>query len=124
MGYRSEVVLAFDKALLPQFLNVLARCEETKRLVFEWRKEWHKDFVVSNYQDGRRESDSEHHCIIWDNIKWYDGADTRNIELFVHDNCENARFIRIGEEADDTEDFGEFAQYDIQIQTHTEIQFL
>ena len=48
MGYRSEVLLAFDKSILPKFLDVLAKCEETKRLVFEWRKEWDKEFTISN----------------------------------------------------------------------------
>jgi len=111
MGYRSQVVLAFDKALLPKFLDVIARSEDTKRLVFEWRESWDKEF------------DGEHHCIVWDHIKWYDDSDTKAIENFVHDNYEDARFIRIGEEYDDSDDYGEFAQDSIQIERTQSIEF-
>tara|TARA_B100000902_G_C27029809_1_gene773881 strand:+ start:436 stop:774 length:339 start_codon:yes stop_codon:yes gene_type:complete len=111
MGYRSQVVLAFDNALLPKFLDVIARSEDTKKLVFEWRESWDKEF------------DGGDHCIIWDHIKWYDDSDTKAIENFVHDNYENARFIRIGEEYDDCEDFGEFAQDSIQIERTQSIEF-
>tara|TARA_B100001250_G_scaffold406158_1_gene424764 strand:+ start:3369 stop:3749 length:381 start_codon:yes stop_codon:yes gene_type:complete len=126
MGYRSEVLLAFDKSILPKFLDVLAKCEETKRLVFEWRKEWDKEFTISNpYASGDDDVDCEgHHCIIWTSIKWYDDPEFRNIEHFVINNIEDARFIRIGEDAGDHEDRGDFAQYDIEIQTHAEIAFL
>jgi len=128
MGYRSEVLLAFDKSILPKFLDVLAKCEETKRLVFEWRKEWDKDFTISNgnfKSDGDFDNDREgHHCIIWTSIKWYDDPEFRNIEYFVNRNGDKARFIRIGENAGDHEDYGDFAQYDIEIQTHAEIVFL
>ena len=111
MGYRSQVVLAFDKALLPKFLNAIAGSEDTKRLVFEWRESWDKEY------------DGEHHCIIWDHIKWYDDEDTRTIENFVNDNYENARFIRIGEDWEDCEDYGEFAQHSIEIQRTQSIEF-
>ena len=125
MGYRSQVVLAFDKALLPKFLDVIARSEDTKRLVFEWRDSWDKDFEIPSFHWADKEDDHDkgHHCIIWDNIKWYDDSDTKAIENFVHDNYENARFIRIGEEYDDSEDFGEFAQDSIQIQRTQSIEF-
>ena len=111
MGYRSQVVLAFDKALLPKFLDVIARSEDTKRLVFEWRESWNKEF------------EGEHHCIIWDHIKWYPDKDTCAIENFVNENYEDARFLRIGEEYDDSEDFGEFAQDSIQIERTQSIEF-
>lgn len=111
MGYRSQVVLAFRKDILPKFLDVLARSEDTKRLVFEWRESWDKEF------------EGEHHCITWDSIKWYDDEDTRAIENFVNDNYEDARFLRIGEEFGDIEDIGEFAECSIQIQRTQYIEF-
>ena len=111
MGYRSQVVLAFHKALLPKFLDVIARSEDTKKLVFEWRDSWNKEF------------EGEHHCIIWDHIKWYPDKDTCAIENFVNENYEDARFLRIGEEYDDSDDFGEFAQDSIQIERTQSIEF-
>ena len=111
MGYRSQVVLAFDKSILPKFLDVIARSEDTKRLVFEWRSSWDKEY------------DGEHHCIVWDHIKWYPDEDTRAIENFVNENYEDARFLRIGEDHEDSEDFGEFAQDSIQIQRTQSIEF-
>jgi len=123
MGYRSEVVLAFDKSILPKFMDVLAKCEETKRLVFQFRREWDKEFTISDYSSDDVDCDG-HHCITWSSIKWYDDPEFRNIEHFVTNNIENARFLRIGENAGDHEDFGDFADYDIEIQTHAEIVFL
>tara|TARA_A100001011_G_C14173265_1_gene783496 strand:+ start:453 stop:821 length:369 start_codon:yes stop_codon:yes gene_type:complete len=121
MGYRSQVVLAFDKALLPKFLDVIARSEDTKRLVFEWRESWDKEFEVTCY--GEQSDNEGHHCIMWDNIKWYPDEDTRAIENFVSENYENARFLRIGEEYDDSDDYGEFAQCTIEIQRTQSIEF-
>tara|TARA_Y100001938_G_C8063952_1_gene419041 strand:+ start:658 stop:1020 length:363 start_codon:yes stop_codon:yes gene_type:complete len=115
MGYRSQVVLAFDGELLPKFLDAIARNEETKRLVFEWRKSWDKEFQIHGCDDN-------HHCIIWDNIKWYDDNDTRTIENFVHDNPDDARFLRIGEDPDDSEDYGEFAHCTIYIEKTQSIE--
>ena len=123
MGYRSQVVLLFDKSILPKFLDVVAKCEETKRLVFQFRSQWDKEFTISNYSD--EDVDCEgHHCIIWTSIKWYDDVDTKNIEYFVNRNGDKARFIRIGENDGDHEDYGDFAQYDVEIQTHAEIAFI
>ena len=122
MGYRSQVVLLFDKSILPKFLDIVARCEDTKRLVFEWRESWNKDFTISDYAPTEPDCKG-HHCITWDNIKWYSDKDTKNIERFVIENPDDARFLRIGEDGSDTEDLGCFADNDVQIQTHTEIQF-
>tara|TARA_B100000287_G_scaffold418965_1_gene456587 strand:+ start:1391 stop:1789 length:399 start_codon:yes stop_codon:yes gene_type:complete len=123
MGYRSEVVLAFDKSILPKFLDVLAKCEETKRLVFQFRREWNKEFTIRNYGDDDVDCDG-HHCITWSSIKWYGDPEFQNIEAFVYKYSDKARFLRIGENAGDHEDFGDFADYDIEIQTHAEIVFL
>ena len=124
MGYRSEVLLAFDKSILPKFLDVLAKCEETKRLVFEFRREWDREFTISNYGNASDADCDGHHCITWSSIKWYDDPEYENIEHFVRNNIEEARFIRIGENVEDYEDFGDFAHYDIEIQRHAEIVLL
>ena len=123
MGYRSQVVLAFDKSILPKFLDMVAKCEDTKTLVFEWRRQWDKEFTISNYGDEDEDCDG-HHCITWTNIKWYDDPEFKNIEHFVNRYGHKARFLRIGENAGDHEDRGDFAQYDIEIQTHAEIVYL
>ncbi len=126
MGYRSQVVLLFDKSILPKFLDVLAKCEETKRLVFQFRSEWDREFVVNNYGDDDVDCYG-HHCITWSSIKWYnhnDDQEFKNIERFVTNNLEKARFLRIGENDGDHEDYGDFAQYDVEIQTHAEIAFI
>jgi hypothetical protein len=104
MGYRSQVIVAFNKSLVPKFLDAIARSEDAKRLVFEWRDKYDLDWNG----DG-------HHLIHWGHIKWYHGKDTAIIEDFVRANLEDARFIRIGEDVKDgdIDDFGEFGEWDL-----------
>ena len=62
MGYRSQVVLAVDKALMGKFLAHVSQCESTKNLVFA-----EADDRVENYNgDGN-------FLFRWDSVKWYDG---------------------------------------------------
>ena len=45
MGYRSEVVLAVNKEILPEFLAHLATNDAAKRLVFSDHCELDQDYV-------------------------------------------------------------------------------
>ena len=107
MGYRSQVVLAVSKELLPHFLNVMAKVPEARELVFA-----HNDELDQNYQnDG-------HFFVRWDGIKWYDSfnditaiqnfVDTADCDEFelsdgAGGSSENFRFVRIGEDSSDVD---------------------
>ena len=121
MGYRSEVVLAVSKPMVPHFLTVLARHESVRQLVHDC------DTFDENYDgDGGM-------LMYWGGIKWYQSYPEINaIEKFVED-CESEcvegwtpeeerdteydhfKFLRIGEETDDVEEKGGFAQGDIYV---------
>jgi len=117
MGYRSEVVLAISKEMLPHFMTTMAQCPEVRPLVFEYT-----DRLDKNYDD------EGGWLMHWSEIKWYDTyKEIAAIERFVTD-CDgdcletwtpeveeehgsmynNFRFIRMGEEYDDMENKGEF----------------
>jgi hypothetical protein len=130
MGYRSQVVLAVGKELKPYFLAVLASSPKATALVFKEADHFDKDA----YND-------ETMLMSWSGIKWYDSYEEINaIEKFISD-CETEslegwepeqdeehgyayqhfRFLRIGEDCDDTVDRGEHCYDEIQISR--EIQF-
>jgi len=117
MGYRSEVVLAVSKEMVPHFLIVLAQCEGVRGMIQDC------DTFDKNYRDGGAM------LMHWDHIKWYDSyPEIAAIEKFIND-CESeevvgwdtekdeevgetwnhVRFVRIGEERDDVDVRGHFA---------------
>jgi hypothetical protein len=62
MGYRSEVVLAVSKEVLPQFLVTLAKSPETRVMCYQ-----HTDRRVDDY-------DGEGGVLFhWECVKWYEG---------------------------------------------------
>ena len=98
MGYRSEVVLAVNKEIMPEFLAHLATNDKAKRLVFSDHCHLDQDY----------EGDG-HLLVSWTYIKWYDGyPDVDVIEKFTcemedMENCEMFRFVRVGENYEDIE---------------------
>ena len=102
MGYRSEVVLAVNKEIMPEFLAHLATNDEAKSLVFSEHCELNQDY------------EGEGHLLVsWTNIKWYEGyPDVDVIEKFTcemdadTDKGEMFRFVRVGEDYDDIEQRG------------------
>ena len=100
MGYRSTVVLAVSKEVLPQFLTTLARSSETKDLCFA-----HADKKIDNYDDRGG------FLFMWDHIKWYDSyeemqAITDFMDWCDEENDEDYRFVRTGEDMEDNESRG------------------
>ena len=99
MGYRSDVVLAVNKEIMPEFLAYLATNDEAKRLVFSDHCELNQDY------------EGEGHLLVaWTGIKWYEGfPDVGVIEKFTceqdedTDNSEMFRFVRMGEDYGDVE---------------------
>ena len=102
MGYRSEVVLAVNKELMPEFLAYLATNEEARNLVYS-----HADHLDQDYEQGG------HLLVSWSGIKWYESypeidviekftceldADTEKGEMFM--------FVRVGEDYEDIEQRG------------------
>ena len=102
MGYRSEVVLAVDKKLMPEFLAHLATSDEAKTMVFADHDHLDQDYC-----------DEGHLLVTWNGIKWYESYPEVNvIEKFIsemdedEDKSEMFKFVRIGEDYDDVEDRG------------------
>ena len=114
MGYRSEVVLAVSKDLMPHFLSVLAKTPDVRTLVFKDHSSLHKDY------DGE-----DTFVVAWGGIKWYEGypeidalnkfideCDGDGIEG-IEDTYEHFRFLRLGEDYDDMVEKGELCCADI-----------
>ena len=114
MGYRSEVVLAVSKDLMPHFLGVFAKSPDTRALVFK-----HNDHINENY-DGK-----ETFIVSWNDIKWYESyPEIDAINSFIED-CEgdeiegleepwdHFRFMRLGEDTEDMVEKGYLHACDI-----------
>jgi len=109
MGYRSHVVLAIGKELLPFFMLSLSQNKEAEALVFIHADEFDRD-----YQGDKS------WLLRWDAIKWYEGyEDIQALTKFVDEaaadeyefkvdgkptaSSDYIRFVRVGEESDDIE---------------------
>jgi len=117
MGYRSEVVLAVGKELMPHFLNVLAQEPDAIPFVFQ-----HNSCLREDY-DGKGTL-----LVSWSDIKWYKETypPVAAIQKFI-DYCdsdeikgleepwEHFRFVRLGEDTDDVEEKGYHCNNDIYI---------
>ena len=127
MGYRSEVVLAISKEMVPHFMVTMAKEPTVRGLVFEDTDRFDQDY------------DGEGGWLMnWSCIKWYESyAPVAAIQAFVED-CDSEcletwdaelgeedkndpnkreyahfRFLRLGEENEDVEEKGEFCYEDI-----------
>jgi len=105
MGYRSEVILAIDAVLVPQFMATLAKSPEARSFCFS-----HSDEVIKDYcEPGGL-------LFRWDDVKWYDTFEEVNAIMdFIGwaeaervdyqgskaDGDNFFRFVRIGESYDD-----------------------
>ena len=126
MGYRSHVVLAIGKELLPFFMLRLSQNKEAEALVFS-----HADHFDRDYQDDKS------WLLRWNSIKWYEGIhgyeDINCLSRFIEEaacdqiefkvngeeqsSSEHIRFVRVGEEADDIAVSG-YGFEDIYVSTH------
>ena len=116
MGYRSEVVLAVSKDLMPHFLTVLAKEPEVRTLVFKHYSTLNEDW------DGEGTF-----LVAWKEIKWYpnrrrihaimdfiEACEDNLIEGFdTEDQGDHMRFVRLGEDNDDYQEKGTFHDWDI-----------
>ena len=99
MGYRSEVILAVTKEIMPQFLVTMAKCPEARTLCFQ-----EADDRIDDYQG------KGNMLFKWDDIKWYAGnvgyEDIDAVEDFMdwcdgEDHYDDYRFVRVGEDSQD-----------------------
>jgi len=75
MGYRSQVVLAISKELIPFLLLAISKNKEAEELVFKYA-----DTFDRNYEGDKS------WLLVWDGIKWYEGsAGIDAIEKFLDD---------------------------------------
>ena len=120
MGYRSQVVLAVGKEVMPGFMAALSKSKHAIDLVFK-----EHDTLVKDYQgDGNI-------LVTWDSLKWDDSFEEINaIEAFLDDpesflgeetlegdTCpwDCFKFVRVGEEPNDVEVKGD-GFYDIYVE--------
>ena len=110
MGYRSQVVLAISKELIPFLMLATSKNKEAEELVFRSADTFDRDY-------GGDKSWFLH----WDCIKWYESyPDVDAIEKFIAEaECDEynitdddgnevsssdlVRFVRVGEDNDDIE---------------------
>ena len=107
MGYRSQVVLAISKHLVPFMLLATSKNKATEELVFKDTETFNRD-----YQGDKS------WLMVWDSIKWYDSyeeistimefvekASNDDIEFEVdgepQSSAEHIRFVHVGEDHDD-----------------------
>ena len=108
MGYRSQVVLAISKELIPFLMLATSKNKEAEALVFRSADMFDRDY-----------GGDKSWLLHWDNIKWYESyPDVDAIELFVHEaesdkynitdddgnevySSDLVRFVRVGEDNDD-----------------------
>ena len=127
MGYRSEVLLYVGPEVMPQFMVTMAKCQATRAMCFADHER-----MVKDYQ-GIKGS----FLFKWGWLKWYDSyPEVQAINDFM-DWCEDERiptgekdeegndrtayaaeffrFVRLGEETDDSEQRGDAFWGDIGI---------
>ena len=110
MGYRSQVVLAISKELIPFLMLATSKNKEAEALVFK-----DADTFDRNYENAKSWP------LMWDGIKWYESyPDIGAIERFISEaecdeykitdddgkevsSSELIRFVRVGEESGDVE---------------------
>jgi hypothetical protein len=126
MGYRSQVVLAISKHLVPFLLLATSKNKATEELVFKDTDTFNRDYCGNKSW-----------LMVWDSIKWYDSyeeistimefvekAATDHIEFEVdgelQSSAEHIRFVHVGEDCGDVEVMGD-AFWDIY--AHTQISY-
>ena len=108
MGYRSQVVLAISKELIPFLMLATSKNKEAEALVFRSADMFDRDY-----------GGDKSWLLHWDNIKWYESyPDVDAIEQFVTEaesdeykitdddgnklhSSDLVRFVRVGEDNDD-----------------------
>jgi len=134
MGYRSEVILAVDEKLMGKFMAHVSQEGGAKDLCFA-----EADEVIENYKE------SGNFLFRWEGIKWYEGYSEIDCLNDFMDECDDLevdetttispaggpdhkrvvmgdeyyRFVRVGEESEDTELRGE----GFEIYTQTSIEY-
>ena len=102
MGYRSEVLFAIDKKVVPLFVAHIASNTAAQTLCFKYVDEHTKDYLGEG-----------HWLFRWDHIKWYSSyPEIQAIRSFIDDKlqelpesfgegCNYYRLVILGEEIDD-----------------------
>ena len=110
MGYRSQVVLAISKELIPFLMLATSKNKEAEALVFRCADKFDRDY-----------GGDKSWLLHWDSIKWYESYPSVDaIEKFVTEaesdeynitdddgnevsSSDLVRFVRVGEDNDDIE---------------------
>ena len=107
MGYRSEVLFAIDKKVVPLFIAHIASNTAAQTLCFKHSDEHTKDYLGEG-----------HWLFRWDHIKWYESyPEIQAIRTFVDEKIQDLpegydqaeeyyRLVILGEEVDDNKQEG------------------
>tara|TARA_R100001079_G_C4429258_1_gene143395 strand:+ start:597 stop:962 length:366 start_codon:yes stop_codon:yes gene_type:complete len=107
MGYRSEVLFAIDKKVVPLFIAHIASNTAAQTLCFKYSDEHTKDYLGEG-----------HWLFRWDHIKWYGSyPEIQAIMSFVGEKLQELpesfeqaeeyyRLVILGEEVEDIKDEG------------------
>jgi hypothetical protein len=114
MGYRSEVAFAIAPPLVDKFLAVMAASEKVRDLI-KFDEKYKEGIEFDKYEKGDI-------FVYLGSIKWYEGYEEidKIKEFFAeheedHDQYDNIRFVRIGEDLDDKEVMGYYQEDTIYI---------
>jgi len=103
MGYRSEVVFAIDKEVVPLFIAHIAQDSATQNFCFK-----QSDYHTKDY------CEKGHWLFTWESVKWYQSyPEIRAITSFIDERLQNLpessfddgneyyKLVIVGEETDD-----------------------
>jgi hypothetical protein len=106
MGYRSQVVLAVGPDKIGHLLTMLSANQQAFQMFQEG--------LVAGTKDYMQKGDL---LLVWRDIKWYTSYDcvgvfAEFIDSCLHEDNEQFRFVRVGEDVDDIKVLGEYS-YDV-----------
>ena len=108
MGYRSEVVFAIEKEVVPLFIAHIAENTAAQNFCFKETDYHTKDYMSNG-----------HWLFRWDHVKWYDSyPEVQAITTFINERLQNLpdgwasdpeeyyRLVILGEDVDDNQVHG------------------
>jgi len=119
MGYRSEVCIGLTDDAARLFRTIVEHMPETHEihsLLLDAERPMDKSPWRDEHKDPDKDCETK---LYWNQVKWYEGYECVDlIECFLTE-CvpeEDYRFLRVGEETDDTEERGDYYDSDMHIQ--------
>ncbi len=111
MGYRSEVHLGIDEAIVEQLLTFAGVNQECYKLLFE-------------YADATEKTKKGGIYFRWEHVKWYDSYDEiSKLQTFLQEHDDHYKFLRLGESVEDVEEEGYSEEYYFSISRSVDVDY-